>query len=396
MLQMEVVTVEGAPTVVRRGFGDAARSLRLTGERLRRATHPGVVEVVASTGDETAWELHLAHSGRPLESFEPTTAVEVARIVAGIAQTLADLHDVGVVHGHLDASHVLVAIDGRPVLCGFGPDDGGRSPADDVAAVGALLVELLGREPDLEPIPERRWRRQRTWSGWQRRSLLLLADQATAEPETRRPTARRLAAAIAEAVPDPRAQSRRTSPRSTQAAGPLAATTVDDVTVRPAVEPQPQPRPQLRPAGTAAALAVVALLAVGLFRAARSGDGSPPSQTAPTGITPLVDDQPAATVDGNVVTMGERRYEIGEPGDIVVVGDWDCDGTDTPALLRPATGGLFVFDRWAGTSPMEVTPVRVVDGANGLRGLEEPQGCDRLVVRRQDGSEVAVRSERAA
>lgn len=378
MLQMEVVSLEGAPTVVRRGSGDAVSSLRLTGERLRRAAHPGVVEVVSSAGGDTLWELKLAHGGRPLESFGTLPAVEVARIAAGVAETLADLHDIGIVHGRLDASHVLSAVDGRPVLCGFGPDDGGRSPADDVAAVGALIVELLGREPDLEPIPEHRWRRRSSWSGWQRRSLLLLADQATAEPETRRPTARRLAAAISEAIPDP---ARRPVGRPPAESLPL----VDRAGVR-------------RPYGPAAALVGAALVAVGLFNAARS-DGHDPvaarpeRSEVPEAVAPA---EPTTQVEGNIVSVGERRYEVGEPGDVVVVGDWDCDGTDTPALLRPSTGGLFVFGQWAQAAPIEVTPVQVVRGAVGVRGVEEPQGCDRLLVRRDDGSEVAVAPEAAA
>lgn len=411
MLQMEVVARGGTPAVVKRGVGDAARSLRLTGERLRRAAHPGVVEVVSSTGDDRAWELHLAHAGRPLESLGRTSAIEVARLAASVAETLADLHDIGIVHGRLDASHVLVAVDGRPVLCGFGPDDGGATASDDVAAVGALIVELLGRDLEMEPLPERRWRRRREWSGWQRRSLLLLADQAAAEPDTRRPSARRLAASIAEAVPDPAARSgdaRRAQKAGAVALGPgrgprRPATPSDDATPPPPTQERP---PRSRPGSVLAALAAVSLLAVGLLQVVRPGAGATPAAPVPSpAVVPSTsghgtsvegrDHPPHVQVAGNVVSVGDRRYQVGEPGDIVVVGDWDCDGTDTPALLRPATGGLFVFERWADGSPTEVTPVRVVSGASGLRRLEEPGGCDRLAVRRHDGSEVAVSAERA-
>ena len=87
------------------------------------------------------------------------------------------------------------------MLCGLGDGEPPAQPEDDVAALGALLVHLLGTDETGEPIPERRWRGHRAWTGWDRRALLLLADQAAAEPPTRRPTARRLAAAIADAVP---------------------------------------------------------------------------------------------------------------------------------------------------------------------------------------------------
>lgn len=43
-----------------------------------------------------------------------------------------------------------------------------------------------------------------------------------------------------------------------------------------------------------------------------------------------------------------RLYELGAPGDVAVLGDWDCDGRDTPALYRPSTGEVFVFDGFAG------------------------------------------------
>ena len=77
-----------------------------------------------------------------------------------------------------------------------------RAPSADVAGLGRLLRELLGSERVDEPMVERRWGRSRRSHGSHRRGLLLLADQACAEPPTRRPTAERLAAAIAAAVPE--------------------------------------------------------------------------------------------------------------------------------------------------------------------------------------------------
>lgn len=53
------------------------------------------------------------------------------------------------------------------------------------------------------------------------------------------------------------------------------------------------------------------------------------------------------SVDGTVVSIGDRRWSVGAAGDLVLVGDWDCDGSPTPAVLRPGAGGFFVFDHWA-------------------------------------------------
>lgn len=42
------------------------------------------------------------------------------------------------------------------------------------------------------------------------------------------------------------------------------------------------------------------------------------------------------------------RYDLGPAGDVVVVGDWDGDGIDTPAVVRATTGEVFTFDAWTG------------------------------------------------
>src|SRR4029450_12436128 len=55
----------------------------------------------------------------------------------------------------------------------------------------------------------------------------------------------------------------------------------------------------------------------------------------------------ALVVDGGGVSAGAARWTLGEPGDVIAVGDWDCDGRAAPALLRPATGDVFVFPGWA-------------------------------------------------
>ena len=199
---IRVESVGDRPVVVKRASGPEGERLRREGERLERASHPGVVPLVQHGATDDGWELRTLHAGRPASACGPLTVAQVASLAAGVASTLADLHDVGIVHGRLDASHVLVGDHGRPVLCGFGDGEPPARPADDVAALGALLDRWLGTDDAGEPIPERRWWGRRGWDGWDRRALLLLADQAVADPPTCRPTARRLAAAIADAVPD--------------------------------------------------------------------------------------------------------------------------------------------------------------------------------------------------
>lgn len=80
-----------------------------------------------------------------------------------------------------------------------------------------------------------------------------------------------------------------------------------------------------------------------------------------------------------------RRYAIGTEGDLVVIGDWNCDGVATPAIARPGTGQVAMFDRWpppeATISESEASTRRVVDDLIGVE-LERGDGptCDRLRV----------------
>jgi hypothetical protein len=413
MLHTEVRTEGGVALVVRRAEGPAVAVLRATGERLQHAAHPGVVQLVRSEGDDHSWELQLAHAGRRLDGIGPLDVLTAARLLAGVVSILADLHDLGIVHGRLDASHVLIGPHGQPVLCGFGPDAGGREPADDVAAVGTLLVDLVGGVDELEPIPERRWRRQRGWTGWQRRSLLLIADQACAEPPTRRPTARRLAAAIAEAVP---AADHHPAPVGVDGNRHTRTGARDGTDASMDVEPRPDNRRGgLLPLGLVALVAVVGIRVLRVDpaptvqraggpaavesdlgqRADRLTEATAPntstttSTTSTTGTT-LTRRNEQAQVTGNVVTMGAQRFEVGIPGDRVVLGDWDCDGVATPAVLRPDTGSVFAFTRWADTEPLTAVALQVVPGAVDVQAVATDEGCDRLLALQSDGTRIVV------
>lgn len=392
---MTTVEVDGdRAVVVKRSPAHAVEQLRREGERLRRASHPGVVEVLRSAPAGDGWELRTAHAGRPLAILDARTVPQVAAVVAAVASTLADLHALGIVHGRLDPSHVLVGEQGRPVLCGFGEGPGEARPEDDVAALGRLLTALVAREEDAEPIPERRWLARRTWSGWDRRALLLLADQACAEPATRRPTARRLAAAIAEAVPDAvRIDGSPTESEPHPDTGPvdpieqLRATSTTDVHERSS-----------RSTRTTLAIVGAALLVVVAGLRLRDGSsGSSPkvvdevsSATSSTSST-LASVRTARPVPGSVLTVGGRRYRVGQAGDELLVDDWDCNGSSTPALLRPDTGEVFVFRTWADHARLEVEPVVQVAGAQALvSGRTAGSACPSLLVRTASG-DVPVR-----
>jgi hypothetical protein len=482
----ERVTVAAGPDgrpVARKVAGTPERAdlLRHEAAVLELARHPSVVEVVGleDDGDGGAALAMAWVGGRRLGDLHRLATEEAAGLVAALATVVADLHDLGLVHGRIEPDHVLVAAGGRPVLCGW--SGGGRAgtpphplatppattdpahpwgsplaPAADVHGLGTVLDTLLGGDDGVEPIPDRRLGRRRAgWRGYQRRTLQTLADQATADDPLHRPTARRLAAALHAAVPEARlpatdsgttgtlldglAASRRpvivgatpvadadadaaADPSTMTAAPPPGAAWPGEAPVAPPAPAQRTPSPCVRepvaagapgpllalPRVTGRSVAAAAAAVVGIALLAGGGrvlvGGRPPgpsltAATVPTSTAPPVAPcgrpvgGPVADVDGDgcadpvrlegagVVEVSHVRFAVGEPGDEVVVGDWDCDGLATPAVVRPSTGELFVFTAWAPEGEeVTVQPVAVVpEGASVEAADADGDGCDAVI-----------------
>ena len=84
------------------------------------------------------------------------------------------------------------------------------------------------------------------------------------------------------------------------------------------------------------------------------------------------------------VSIDGARYPVGESGDQVAVGDWDCDGVATVALVQPG-GRVYVFDGW----PREVPLVGrlVADLTPPVELADVPRGaCNELLVRYAGGT----------
>jgi hypothetical protein len=92
------------------------------------------------------------------------------------------------------------------------------------------------------------------------------------------------------------------------------------------------------------------------------------------------------------ILVFDRSYRITlDPNDEVAVGDWDCDGIATPAVLRVPSGALDVFDRWPGEPGQQAA--RRVGVAVGAVRLPPPVGaCASPAPLGPDGTPVAVLS----
>ena len=96
-----------------------------------------------------------------------------------------------------------------------------------------------------------------------------------------------------------------------------------------------------------------------LHRADTRGDGCP---------EPLyveIPDAPDAVV---TVRTDDGEWTVGARGDLVAVGDWDCDGRDTLAVLSPAVGIVSFFASWPGAG-RAVGPTRVAHVPHGAAAV---------------------------
>jgi len=441
---------------------EAAR-LRREADLLDVATHPALVELLAFD-DGPLPVLQTAYVGSSLTAGRALEVDEIAGVVAATASTLADLHEMGLVHGSVALDHVLVDDDGRPVLCSLGcgglagerPAAGAAEasvldPAADVFGLGVVLAALLARANG----------RSRTAAG---DALRRLAESAMAAGAADRPPARQLADAVHDAVPGARLPSPEAPGASSS--GSVAVTTPAAAAGGGVAAGRAQPpagleawrraqvavgarargsRRRLR--GLAGALGGVAAAGAGLVLVSTgsSSTAAPPATTdvlpettapvvatttsSPAPVTtttattaavavtvpvhgradcPVVGGPLTADVDGDgcaesiryaggVVEAAGARWAVGEPDDVVAVGDWACTGTRSLAVLRPRTGEVFTFTGWATAGHDAQAPLLArVPGGQAVRAADlDADGCNEVVVERSGAAPAVLRAPRA-
>lgn len=374
--------------------GAGAERLRQEAAILRRAAGPGVVELLsvadldggavlqtAFVGGGTLAEQVAPSDQVPAPEATSADAIRGAKVAATVAATLADLHGRGIAHQRVTAEHVLVTDIDQVRLCGFAdatmtPEPGPCDPdaaAADVMAVASLVVDISAAA-----------------TGDGAGVLRAVADRVLLADPSARPSMRTLAQALgalndegAAPVPSraqgrkllparPSSTSRRRGPgggRATMVLGAVAVLVlVTVVAVTTMAKPGPPP-PVAAPSSIPQSLALDQSTTT--TTAHRSTTSVPPVRVWPperelvtegTGddCPPTPSSALAATVDTDgdgcpemvevaqgVVSVSGQRWQVAPPDDLVAVGDWDCDGVSTPAVVQPATGAVWTFPRWA-------------------------------------------------
>jgi tRNA A-37 threonylcarbamoyl transferase component Bud32 len=152
-----IVSIDHEAGVVRKSATSPAEAARLANEAavLGVARHPGVVRLLDFDGRVLTTRWVDGEGALTIEGM------------GTLATTMADLHAIGVAHRALEPSHVLVAADGRPVLCGFSRAAAGANRAAltaDVAALATMLRSQANSGPlaaVLDKAVRRRWPAER-------------------------------------------------------------------------------------------------------------------------------------------------------------------------------------------------------------------------------------------
>ncbi len=84
-------------------------------------------------------------------------------------------------------------------------------------------------------------------------------------------------------------------------------------------------------------------------------------------------------------------FYFGIPGDVALMGDWDCDGIKTPAMFRPSNGFVYLTNSNR-TDFAESEFFYGIGGDIPLAGDWDGDGCDTLAIYRPSDGKVYVRN----
>lgn len=383
------------------GPGPAADALRHEATALAQGRGLGVVEVVAlreGPGEGATLDTRFVPGGSLHDLAPGGDERTIVAMLAAVAATLARLHDVGVVHGRCSADHVL-GTPGDVRLCGLrdartGPGPVGSAAEVDTRAFAELVEATCVGDHELA---RRACHAVRGLDASPPTTSLLavaahlrrLAGDFSAPggrvltPRRREPTRR-----------SPLAAARTGAAAVATGAGARVLVAVAVALIAAVVTALVLLPPERRPASAPRAADPPAPAGAGGQRTPATqppdtpDDDPPPPSAAPA--TPPSPPSPPAGTEGAVEHDGVR-YQVGAPGDLVVIGDWECDGVVTPGLVRPADGSVWAFRSWALGN--EVVVAERVGRASEPRQAvvaRADDGCDVIAVTTSDGDEVII------
>jgi hypothetical protein len=131
------------------------------------------------------------------------------------------------------------------------------------------------------------------------------------------------------------------------------------------------------------------LLVVGLVASFVAMAGPASAVAEPEGSFGTVDGRTGIWYLYDAANTETTSFYFGNPGDVPFVGDWDCDGIDTPGLYRQSDG--FVYLRNSNTQG--IADVRFFFGNPGdipLAGDFDGDGCDTVSIYRPSQGRVFI------
>jgi Protein kinase domain len=421
------------------GAVDLAR-IRREATVLTELDHPHIVRVfeVVHDGDGVALAMQFAAGGSlddVLAERGRLSPGQVVAVAAPVADALASAHRRGVLHGDVKPANILFTTDGEPLLGDFGVartlgqmtsdqaagtaeyvapellDGAPPDPRADIYSLGVVCYQALaGVPPYTCPSPlavvraaDRGVHPRLEETPGVPGPLAAVVEQAMdRDPARRFGTADALARALRGAVPADAPSLPGPAAQPAPADDELAVAGTRTFGPRPPRREAEAPRKRPRVIATAV-VGVVAAGGIFLIRGPLTGPDCPeqdPLEVSPGGVEVEGDVdgegcvvqgiyqlQPVGGDDVMVLTIDlgsdRKRIGLGDPGDQLVLGDWDCDGVDTPGLYKPAEGVVQYFDVWPAVADQAYQPnkVETVDGG-GRAELAEGNGsrCDRISV----------------
>ncbi len=368
-IEIRSMRIDDRDVVVKAASATTRAAVRRESEVLERLSQEPVVDLVGVREGADHTELTTRRHGTVTLGEVGLLGYEHrGRALVSACAALDALHDAGWTHGSLEPSHVLVDQAGEVRFCSLGRAEElatatGTSVADDREALDSIVRGVLEAEGGFGGSRERR--------AWHRASKRALGALSTRRGLLDGST-------TVAVLRDSKVPGTLDPPEAGNGSDPAAE---ED---RPVIRRRGLPgRDRSGPRGalrlkwgwTALVPAVLVAVVTGAA-AARLFD---PAEPAPADRCEVELEGTALgcgsiEVDDNFVRVGTTRFEVGQPGDSVAVGDWDCDGLATVLLLDLDEGSLWEFADWAAPNrPVHGSLVGTFAGATAL--VEKPPEC---------------------